>query len=120
MERLKQLRIEKGLSQAELGKLLSISASTIGMYEQGRRKPDSTTIVMISKFFDVSVDYLFENADIRKTFDPEQASKIIADDIINQPALLFNEDCYTPEELEDLKKIIEKTVLKTLAKTIMT
>lgn len=38
-EKLRQLRIEQGLTQGELGERTGLSASAIGMYEQGRREP---------------------------------------------------------------------------------
>jgi transcriptional regulator with XRE-family HTH domain len=57
-ERLAALRKEKGLSQAELAKLLNIGQSTIAMYERNRRTPDPATLKRLADFFDVSVDYL--------------------------------------------------------------
>ena len=61
METLKKLRKSKGLTQAELGKILGVSPSTIGMYEQGRRTPDKDALIAISNYFNVSTDYLLEN-----------------------------------------------------------
>ncbi|WP_293997626.1 S24 family peptidase [uncultured Megasphaera sp.] len=61
MLKLKKLRENRGMTQAELGKALDISPSAIGMYEQGRRIPDISTLKKISSFFSVSVDYLIEN-----------------------------------------------------------
>ena len=58
METLKKLRKSKGLTQAELGKILGVSPSTIGMYEQGRRTPDKDALIAISNYFNVSTDYL--------------------------------------------------------------
>lgn len=60
-QRLKQLRQEACLTQTELGKLLGISSSAVGMYEQGRRKPDGNMLAKISRHFHVSVDYLLGN-----------------------------------------------------------
>ncbi|MBW2672110.1 MAG: helix-turn-helix domain-containing protein [Deltaproteobacteria bacterium] len=56
--RLRQLRKEKGLTQAELAKLLSIGESTISFYESGKRQPDYETLIRIADLFNVSVDYL--------------------------------------------------------------
>ena len=61
MLKLKKLRENRGMTQAELGKALDISPSAIGMYEQGRRIPDISNLKKISSFFSVSVDYLIEN-----------------------------------------------------------
>lgn len=58
MIRLKQLRENKGLTQAELAKLVDISASSIGMYEQGRREPSQEVLLQFADFFNVSVDYI--------------------------------------------------------------
>ncbi len=56
--RIKELRLNKGYTQAELGTMLGISPSAIGMYEQGRREPDSHIIMELSRIFSVSADYL--------------------------------------------------------------
>jgi len=64
--RLKELRIEKSITQSELAKLLSISASTVGMYEQGRRDPDTSTLQFLAEYFDCSVDYLLGRTNKRK------------------------------------------------------
>lgn len=65
-ERLRQLRKEKGLTQADLAKLLGVSQQAIGNYESGVRQPDSGTMVKLADFFDTSVDYLLGRTDIRK------------------------------------------------------
>lgn len=63
---LKELRENKGLTQSELAEMLSVSPSSIGMYEQGRREPDSETLRKISSFFDVTIDYLLGNSKQKK------------------------------------------------------
>lgn len=59
-KRLRQLREEKGLSQAELGKILNISRGAISHYEMGKRVPDGEMQEQIANFFHVSLDYLNE------------------------------------------------------------
>ncbi len=61
-ERLANLRREKGLSQAELARLLGLGQSTIAMYEKNRRTPDPATLERLADFFHVSVDYLLGRA----------------------------------------------------------
>lgn len=56
--RIAALRRRAGMSQAELAKRLKVSASAIGMYEQGRRQPAADTLVALGEIFGVSVDYL--------------------------------------------------------------
>lgn len=64
-ERLKSLRKEKNMLQKDLADLLKISPSTIGMYEQGRRDPDTETIKFLADYFNVSTDYLLGKTIVR-------------------------------------------------------
>ena len=57
-KKLKELRIEKGLSQRELGKIFNVCNQTISFWEIGSREPDLDTLVIIASFFEVSVEYL--------------------------------------------------------------
>lgn len=61
--RIVYLRKRNGMSQAQLAKLLNISPSAVGMYEQGRRTPAIDILVGISKVFCVSLDYLITGAE---------------------------------------------------------
>ena len=63
MYHLRELRTQKGLTQAELSKTLQVSASSIGMYEQGRREPDNETLGKIANYFNVTTDYLLGRTD---------------------------------------------------------
>ena len=56
--RIAALRKRTGMSQAELAKRLRISASAVGMYEQGRREPGADMLVALAEAFGVSTDYL--------------------------------------------------------------
>ncbi len=62
-ERLKELRLEKDLSQRSLAKLLNLSYSAIKQWESETRTPNAEAIVVIAKFFDVSADYLLGLSD---------------------------------------------------------
>lgn len=64
-KRLKLLRSEKKMTQQQLADLLKVSPSTVGMYEQGRRDPDTETVKFLADFFNVSLDYLLGRTDIR-------------------------------------------------------
>ncbi|MDE7349313.1 MAG: helix-turn-helix domain-containing protein [Clostridia bacterium] len=55
---LKQLRIEQGLSQRLLGEKLGFCNQTVSFWESGQREPDLDSLVKISNFFDVSIDFL--------------------------------------------------------------
>lgn len=56
--RIAALRKESGLSQAELAEKLQISASSMGMYEQGRREPSGQMLVSLAQTLGVTTDYL--------------------------------------------------------------
>lgn len=55
---IKNLRIERGITQEQLAALLKISRSTVGMYETGSREPDFETLEAIADIFNVDMDYL--------------------------------------------------------------
>lgn len=57
-DRLKVLRQERELTQAELADKLNIGRSALAMYESGKRIPKYKTIDVIADFFNVSADYL--------------------------------------------------------------
>lgn len=57
-ERLKNLRKSMGFTQDELAERLSISRSSLSLYEIDKRDPDSDTFNKIADFFQVSLDYL--------------------------------------------------------------
>lgn len=57
-ENLKGLRKKSGYTQQEFAKLLGISASAVGMYEQGRREPDQKLLLKMAQTLGVSVDRL--------------------------------------------------------------
>lgn len=61
--RISCLRKRLGMSQLDLAKELNISASTEGMYEQGRRTPSLEILVLMSRIFDVSLDYLITGSE---------------------------------------------------------
>ena len=63
--RLYLLRKAAGLSQAELGDMLSVSHHTISAYEKRKSDPSDATKVWLARFFGVSVDYLMGLSDER-------------------------------------------------------
>jgi repressor LexA len=63
--KLKRLREERGISQAQLANDLGVRQSTVGMWESGKNRPQQSTLVMIANYFNVSVDYLINEDDIQ-------------------------------------------------------
>lgn len=58
MNRIKELRQSKGLTQAELAKKVGISEQAVSFYENDRRKPKIETWNTLADVFNVSVPYL--------------------------------------------------------------
>lgn len=65
-DRLRQLREERSLAQADLGKLLSVSGAAYGAYERGERDPSTETLGLLADFYDCSVDYILGLTNVRK------------------------------------------------------
>lgn len=58
MNRIRTTRIEQGYSQKEVAMALGVSIPTVSEWETGKKNPSSKNYEALSKFFDVSVDYL--------------------------------------------------------------
>ena len=63
-DRLKELRLEKGISQNDLGKILNLSKMAISYWESGHSEPSITQLIILDNYFEVSVDYLIAKEDI--------------------------------------------------------
>lgn len=95
MNRVKQLREEKHITQEKLAKAVGIDRTTISKVESGERELTLDHLQRISKFFDVSFDYVLGTSNDRKI-------KVQVIDI--QP------DGVTKTQMEFLKKIEELDV----------
>ena len=72
MKRLKELRHQQERTQADLAKLLGVNRSVISKLELGQQTPNSTQLLKLSRYFNVSVDFLLEcerSDDSNDTFD---------------------------------------------------
>ena len=57
-ERLKELRIEKGLSIQGLSKATKIGVASICRWENQQADVKGTQLIILARFFGVSIDYL--------------------------------------------------------------
>lgn len=62
-KRLKELRIERNVSQQELGKLVNTSKMAVSHWESGHSEPSIAQLITLSTFFEVTVDYLIGKTD---------------------------------------------------------
>lgn len=97
--RIKKLREEKNMKQEELAKILSISPSSIGMYERDEREPNDDLKLKLANFFNVSIDYLLGKSDIRN---PEELKNV---KFANSSGL--DTEGLDKEDLEELQRQIE-------------
>ena len=58
-EKIKELRLEKGLSQLKLGKAIGVSQKAIDYWERNVNEPKASYIISLVKIFDVSFDDFF-------------------------------------------------------------
>lgn len=64
-EKLLMLRKKQNLSQEELGAQLGVSRQTISKWELGISYPDFQRLVMLSDFFDMTLDELVKDIDVQ-------------------------------------------------------
>ena len=60
-QQLRNLRIQKAMSQSEVAKLVGVSQQAVGKWERSKAEPDSKTLLKLAKFFGVTVDRLLED-----------------------------------------------------------
>lgn len=91
-ERLRELRREHQLTTVELGKALDIANSSISRYENCLREPRRDFLEKVSKYFDVSIDYLLGVSDERNPVDSLQNEFDNVEDaiafLLKQPTLV--------------------------------
>lgn len=57
-ERILELRTERGMTQLQFGKVLSVSQDTVSLWEKGKSQPSAQYIILLAQTFNVSADYL--------------------------------------------------------------
>ncbi|MDE6058626.1 MAG: helix-turn-helix domain-containing protein [Clostridia bacterium] len=62
-KRIKELRTEKNLSQAQLAKLIHVSQKAIDYWERGVNEPKVSYVVLLVEYFGISYNEFFEDND---------------------------------------------------------
>lgn len=62
--RIKSLRESKGYNMRQMASALNLPYTTYVNYEKGAREPNSEQLILISKYFGVSIDYLMGRTDV--------------------------------------------------------
>lgn len=96
MNNLKLLRTEKHLTMRELADKVGICYTTISSLETGKRPFNLDHLQRLSKFFDVSFDYILGNSDERK-------NKVVFTDVTQDGKI-------TKVQMEFLKRVEDLNV----------
>ena len=63
--RVMELREEKRMSQVHLSIELDVTQETVSAYERGKHHPSIKSLLIMSKLFNASIDYILGVSDIR-------------------------------------------------------
>lgn len=113
MNHIRKARLHRGMSQAELGEAVGLSASTIGMIEQGRRLPSIKTLTKLANALGCSQEYLLDLKDKDIIMRPNGSWHLLQDvaDSKEPPARVSNESVFKLLMMGDpeLAKIVNAT-----------
>lgn len=112
-KKLKLRRIKVGLSQGELGKILSITFQQIQKYEKGVNRVSAGRLYELSKVLKTPVTYFFEGID-DETSDSNEAYKAINYNDLNKEILVISRLLGTIKSKEKKRNLTE--IIKHLIK----
>ena len=111
---IRYLRMQKGLSQKELGEKCGLTQQAINRIEHGKRGVEFELLIKLSNILDLNVSDLIESAN------ELESDELASIDIQMQPqkwginnsysadiTTHFKDDDFTPEELEEIQKYAE-------------
>lgn len=79
-EILKELRKKNNVSQIDLSRSIGVSTGNISDWERGRSKPGYDALISLSRFFDISSDFLLELSQSTTLFPGSGTSSQISED----------------------------------------
>lgn len=65
MNKLRELRKERNVTQQELADEMLVTTRTLARYERGEREPRLPMVFDLADYFHVSIDYLVGRSDVR-------------------------------------------------------
>ena len=71
----KELRLTRGLSQASLGDAVGVSRQTVNSIETGRYLPSLPLAITLARFFDKTVEEVFDVNDVKESAGEEPVGK---------------------------------------------
>ena len=70
--RIRDMREDKDLTQAQVGAAVGVSQRTYAYYESGQRMLPPQVLCALADFYQVSVDYLLERTDQKTPYPPKK------------------------------------------------
>ena len=68
MDRLRDIRENRDLKQADIAKLLNVTQQTYSRYETGEISIDKDSLIKLAQYYNTSVDYILGLTDERKAY----------------------------------------------------
>ena len=68
MNRLREVREDKDLKQKDLAKILNVSQQQYSRYETGLNQMTYEQLIILSEYYNVSIDYILYNTDVREPY----------------------------------------------------
>ena len=97
-QRIREIRLEKKISQKELAGKLFVSPQAVSKWERNEATPNPEAVAKMAEIFDVSADYLLGRTDQKDTPVPE-GERIVRDEEI-RAAFFGGADDLTEEEMD--------------------
>lgn len=112
-ERLKKARERKGLTQAQVMKLTSITDKSLSRYENGASAPDPDTILELIRLYDVSADFIMGLSPIMgRASDSTSGTSLAAPSLVSDPDVHEKLEGLSDDARKKAEEYIE--MLKTL------
>lgn len=103
-ERLKGLRIEKGLTQEDVANALCVTKQAVSKWENGASLPDVAYLGALADLMEVNIDYLLtgnDNVKIEKQIEIVEKEKIVEKEVIKEKPV-EDKKHYTKEEASSI------------------
>ena len=71
-KRIRDLRVDRDLTQQQLAEQLNISQATYSRYENGNLDVPSSVLIKLSEFYNVSIDYILGQTNNSKRINGKQ------------------------------------------------
>lgn len=108
VQRLKELRQNKKISQQQLADIIGVSQQSINKYENHNIEPDISLLIKFADFFGTSVDYLIGHSDINRKIEPVSPYDLNTD----EAALIDTYRNLSAEEKESIHLILKNYTAK--------